>query len=90
MDVSADDRRSATQTSAVKVTERMAKKRTPKNKIKYAKRAASQKDVPGGIGGNPTSGTTVHRQSKAKHTASQVDAPSGASRTLNMKNGSNY
>ncbi len=37
---------------------------------------ASQKEVPGGIGGNPNFGTTMHRQSKAKHTASQVDAPS--------------
>ncbi len=37
---------------------------------------ASRKKVPGGIGGNPNFGTTMHRQSKAKHAASQVDVPS--------------
>ncbi len=76
VDVSADDTRSVAQTSAVKVTERRAMKRRPKNKRKDAKRRVSQKEVPGGIGGNPTSGTTLHRQSKVKHTTSQVDAPS--------------
>ncbi len=60
MDVSADNAHSAAPTSAVKVTERRAKKRTSKNKRKVAKRMASQKEVPGGIG---TSGATVHRQS---------------------------
>ncbi len=63
VDVSADDTRSVAQTSAVKVTERGAMKSTPKNKIKDAKRRASQKEVPGGIGGTPTSGITIPRHS---------------------------
>ncbi len=63
MKVSADDARSVAQTSAVKVTERRAMKSTPKNKRKDTKRRASQKEVPGGIDGNPTSATTMHRQS---------------------------
>ncbi len=76
VDVSADDTGSVAQTSEVKVKERRAMKSTPKNKRKDAKRMASQKEVPGGIGGNPTPGTTMHRQSETKHTTSQVDAPS--------------
>ncbi len=62
MDVGADGTHSATQTSAIKVTEKR-KKLTPKNKRKEA----SQEIFPGGIGRNPTSGTIVHKQNKAKH-----------------------
>ncbi len=48
VDVSAGDTRSVAQTSAVKETERRAKKSTPKDKRKDTKRGASKKEAPGG------------------------------------------